>query len=106
MYIYTHAGFPGDSDGKESTCNVGDRVGSLGWEGGHGNTLQYSCLENPHGQKSLSGYSPWSRKELDTTKLAAEQLSTAHSIHTYHRITLKFSSAYYYSVHIDLHLYI
>ena len=45
-------------------------------------------------------------KELDTTKLAAEQLSTAHSIHTYHRITLKFSSAYYYSVHIDLHLYI
>ena len=27
--------------------------------GGHGNPLQYSCLENPHGQKSLLGYSPW-----------------------------------------------
>ena len=27
--------------------------------GGHGNPLQYSCLENPHGQKSLAGYSPW-----------------------------------------------
>ena len=26
--------------------------------GGHGNPLQYSCLENPHGQKSLVGYSP------------------------------------------------
>ena len=26
--------------------------------GGHGNTLQYSCLENPHGQRSLGGYSP------------------------------------------------
>ena len=26
--------------------------------GGHGNTLQYSCLENPHGQRSLVGYSP------------------------------------------------
>ena len=26
--------------------------------GGHGNTLQYSCLENPHGQRSLAGYSP------------------------------------------------
>ena len=28
-------------------------------EGGHGNPLQYSCLENPHGQRSLAGYSPW-----------------------------------------------
>ena len=36
--------------------------------GGHGNPLQYSCLENPHGQKSLVGYSPWGRKELDTTE--------------------------------------
>ena len=25
--------------------------------GGHGNPLQYPCLENPHGQRSLSGYS-------------------------------------------------
>ena len=27
----------------------------------HGNPLQYSCLENPHGQ-SLAGYSPWNHK--------------------------------------------
>ena len=31
-------------------------VRSLGWEnspgGGHGNPLQYSCLENPHGQRT------------------------------------------------------
>ena len=26
--------------------------------GGHGNPLQYACLETPHGQKSLAGYSP------------------------------------------------
>jgi len=26
--------------------------------GGHGNPLQYSCLENPHGQRSLVGYCP------------------------------------------------
>ena len=39
--------------------------------GGHGNPLQYSCLENPHGQ-SLVGYSPWGHKESDMT----EQLST------------------------------
>ena len=40
---------------------------------GHGNPLQYSCLENPHGQRSLAGYSPLSHKELDMT----EHLSTA-----------------------------
>ena len=44
-------GFPGGSDGKESTCNVGD-LGSIYGLGrspgrGHSNTLQYSCLENP-----------------------------------------------------------
>ena len=39
----------------------------------HDNPLQYSCLENPHGQRSLAGYSPWAPKELDTT----ERLSTA-----------------------------
>ena len=26
--------------------------------GGHSNLLQYSCLENPHGLRSLAGYSP------------------------------------------------
>ena len=36
--------------------------------GGHGNPLQYSCLENPHEQKSLSGYSRWGCKESDTTE--------------------------------------
>ena len=36
--------------------------------GGHGNPLQYSCLENPHGQGSLVGYSPWGHKELETTE--------------------------------------
>ena len=34
--------------------------------------LQYSCLENPHGQRSLAGYSPWGCKESDMT----EQLNT------------------------------
>ena len=32
------------------------------------NPLQYSCLENPHGQRCLAGYSPWGRKESDTTE--------------------------------------
>ena len=44
-------GFLGGSDGKESTCNVGD-LGLIPGLGrcpgeGNGNPLQYSCLENP-----------------------------------------------------------
>ena len=40
--------------------------------GGHGNPLQYSCLENPHGQRSLAGYSSWDHQELDMTKHTAQ----------------------------------
>ena len=65
-------GFPDGSDGKESTRNAGDlssipELGRCPGEG-NGNPLQYSCLENPHGQKSLAGYSPWGCKEWDVTK--------------------------------------
>ena len=41
-------------------------VGKIPWRE-NGNSLQYSCLENPRGQRSLAGYSWWSHKELDTT---------------------------------------
>ena len=65
-------GFPGGSDGKESACSTGDLglIPGLGRSpgGGHGNPLQYSCLESPHGQRSLVGYSPWDRKKLDTNE--------------------------------------
>ena len=47
--------FSGSSAGKESACNAGDPSsipGSGRSPGGrHGNPLQYSCLENPHGQR-------------------------------------------------------
>ena len=47
-------------------------VHSLGWEDpleeGMSTQLQYSCLENPHEQRSLAGYSPWDHKELDMTE--------------------------------------
>ena len=36
--------------------------------GGHGNPLQYSCLENPHGQRSLAGYSPWGHRQSNATE--------------------------------------
>ena len=50
-------GFTGGSGGKEATCNAGDlgSIPGLGRspEGGQGYPLQYSCLENLHGQRSL-----------------------------------------------------
>ena len=58
--------FPDGSDGQESACNAGD----LGLIPGLGRPLekgietpsltpQYSCLENPHGQRSLAKSQTW-----------------------------------------------
>ena len=46
--------------------------------GRHDNPLQYSCLESPHGQRSLVGYSPWDCKDLDTTELLSTAQHKAH----------------------------
>ena len=48
---FSYIDFPGGSDGKASAYNVGD-LGSIPGSGrssgeGNGNSLQYSCLENP-----------------------------------------------------------
>ena len=75
--------FPGGLDGKESAWKVGPlgSIPGLGRSlgGGDGNALQYSCLENPHGQGSLVGYGPRG-KESDTT----ERLSIAQHGHSVH----------------------
>ena len=58
-------------------------VQSLDWEDPleerHGNPLQYSCLEIPHGQRSLAGYSKCGHKESDLT----ERLSRAQQHRKY-----------------------
>ena len=59
---------------KNPSTNAGDirDAGSISGSGrspgGHGNPFQYCCLES-RGQRSLVGYSPWGRKESDTTEL-------------------------------------
>ena len=58
---------PANAEDLNSVSGLGRSPG-----GEHGNPLQYSCLENPHGQRSLVGYSSRGHKESDTTK----QLST------------------------------
>ena len=64
-------GFPGGSHGRQSTFLAGD-VGSVPVWGrflgeGSGYPLQYSCLENPMARGAWWDYSPWGRKESDTT---------------------------------------
>ena len=58
--------------GKESTCNAGElgSIPGLGRSPGgrHDNPLQYSCLENPPGQRSLVGYHSWGHKKQDMTE--------------------------------------
>ena len=57
-YLPLLRGLLGSSAGKESTCNAEDpsSIPGLGRSpgGGKGYPLQYFCLENPHGQRSLA----------------------------------------------------
>ena len=56
FYQCPNKGFPGGSVGKESTCSAEDLglIPGVGRSpgGGHGNPLQYSCLENTHGKEA------------------------------------------------------
>ena len=81
-WLCERQGFPGGSDSEESAEMWEAWVRSLGredpWRRAWKPTPVF-LLENPHGQRSLAGYSPWGHKE-------SEQLSTAH-----HMILLPFS---------------
>ena len=75
MVEYVCCLITGGASGKEPTGNAGDvrDAGSICGSGrspgeGNGNPLQYSSLENPHGQRSLAGYCPQGCKESDTTE--------------------------------------
>ena len=84
-------GFPGGSDGKKSTCSAGDLglIPGLGRSpgGGHDNPLQYSCLGNPQGQRSLVAYSPWGHTELDMTERLSIQTQSMHKSLRTHTIS-------------------
>ena len=65
-------GFPGGSNGKESTCNSGELglipgLGKIAWRRAWQPTPVF-LPEESHGQRSLVGYSPWTHKESDTTE--------------------------------------
>ena len=81
--LCTFMSLPGGSDGKESACDAGDKASIPGWGRplgeGHGNPLQYSCLENPMDRGAWQAYSPWGRKGSDTT----EWLTLSHFLYFY-----------------------
>ena len=67
--------FPGGTNGKEPPASAVDLIssrfdpwmGKIPWRRAR-QPLQYSCLENPHGQRSLAGYSPQGGQESDMTE--------------------------------------
>ena len=74
VYIYTHImnmGFPGGSDGKESTCSGGTTsshwVRKIPWRREWQPTPLF-LLGEADEQKSLVGYRPWGCIELDRTE--------------------------------------
>ena len=74
--------FLGGSLVNNLSANAGD-MGLIPGSGrphgrGHGNPLHYSCLENPHRQRSLAGYSPWGHKESDMTRATEHACTSQH----------------------------
>ena len=75
------AGFLGGASGQDPTCHC-MRCGFNPWVG----KVPWRRAQQPtpvplpgksHGQKSLAGYSPWGRKELDTTEVTPHSSRTA-----------------------------
>ena len=93
--------FPGGSDGKESTCNVGDPglIPGLGRSPGEGNgyPLQYSCLETSVDRGAC-------QTTVHGGAKSRTQLSDKHFFHfSYLHIIFLFKSAQLYS-HINVFL--
>ena len=93
-----HMGFEGGASGEEPTCqcrNVKDTGSVPRWErspgGGHGNPLQYSCLENPMDRGAWWGCSPQGDKQSDMTEATQHthtHLSTVDQKYTRHHTGL------------------
>ena len=78
--VYVYVGFSGGSVVKNLPAMQKTWVQFLGWEDPlekeMATPLQYSCLENSMDRGAwLATYSPWGRKEADTT----EQLTHTHA---------------------------
>ena len=74
LSLFCHRGFAGVSAVKNPPANAGGArdtglIPGLRRSSGGGNAIHFSILAwEIHGQRSLVGYSPWGRKELDITE--------------------------------------
>ena len=74
--------------------NLPTNTGDAGWIPGlrrspgvgNGNPFQYSCLENPHGQRRLVGYRPWGHKESETIEQLSKNRSSRFRVRTKERL--------------------
>ena len=70
---------------SKSTCSAGELglIPGLGTSPGEGNgsPFQYSCPENPHGERKPGGYIPWGHKESGTTEQLKLTSYTQNSSH-------------------------
>ena len=93
MYL----GFPGGSMGEESTCQADESlIAGSGRSpgGGHGNPLQYSCLQNPRDRGAWQG----------TVHGAAESDTTEATEHTHKYICFSpLSSVLVYTAAVTVH---
>ena len=76
MHFVGSVVFPGGASGKNPPANVEDLRGTRlnpgsgrSPGGGHGNSLQYSCLENPMDRETYQAMIHKGHKESDTTKV-------------------------------------
>ena len=108
IYIYTHThthtyGLPQWLSGKESACNAGDSgeavsIPGLGRfpGGGHGNPLQYSCLENPMDRGAWCAtvhrvVKSWTLLKWLSTHTQTHTHTHTHTFtHTYRRVLFDF----------------
>ena len=85
-------GLPDGSDGKESAYNAKDLglIPGLGRSPGvgYGNPLQYSCLENPRGQRSLTGYSTLGHKRVRHNRETKQQHKANILLHCFEKKSL------------------
>ena len=121
---FSYWGFPCGSAGKESVCNVGFPGGSDSrvclWCRGPGfdpwvRKIPWRRKWQPtpvflpgksHGWRSLAGYSPWGRKELDTTeRLHFHFFHFSYCIICLFSINLSYLENSAHSLFPDIHLH-
>ena len=81
IYIHT-MGFSSGLVIKNTSVNARDMslIPGLGRSPGegNGNPLHYFCPGNPHGQRSLAGYSPWGCKIVGHNLVTKQQNNNLH----------------------------